>query len=408
MLREVDRLAILITLEMGKPLAESRDEVAFAAEYFDWCADAAVRSGGSIQWAPDGSSRIAVMRRPVGPCLLVTPWNFPLAIPARGVAAALAAGCTAVLRPSCLTPLSAMALCSILCEQGMADGVLNVVVSTTNDVTDVLLDDPRLRRLTFTGSSTVGRHLAARSAGQLLRTGMELGGQAPFIVFPDADLDAAVDGAVTAKMRNGGQACTAANHFYVHDELVDEFTRRVVTRLQALVRGRGTDPRVTLGPMVGKPQCRRLDELVDDAVARGAGVELAGGALPGPGSFFLPVVLRDPPERASLCREEIFGPVAPISAFSRESDVVAAANRSAQGLGGYVFTRDLDRALRVSEALEVGMVAINRGRISSVAAPFGGAKHSGYGTAGGDDPLGDYLVTQALTIHSPTPGEGLA
>jgi len=400
MVCDTDRLAMLITLEMGKPLAESRAEVAFAAEYLEWCADEAVRISGLVQQSPDGGSRIMVVRCPVGPCLIITPWNFPLAVPARGVAAALAAGCSVVLRPSSLTPLSAMALAAILQAEGLPAGVLNVVVSTAEGATDALLTDPRLRRLTFTGSTAVGRHLVARSADQLLRVGLELGGQAPFLVFPDADLDAAVDGAVAAKMRNGGQACTAANRFHVHRELVEEFTDRLARRLGALALGRGTEPGVDLGPMIGESQRRRLGELVDDAVRRGARTVCEGGTVPGPGHFFAPVVLRDAPEDARVCREEIFGPVASVSVFDRESEVVARANRCAQGLGAYVYTRDVERAFRVGEALEVGMVAVNRGRISSVAAPFGGAKHSGFGLAGGSDPLGDYLQTRSLTVDA--------
>ena len=398
MLRDADRLAMLITLEMGKPLAESHDEVRFAAEYLDWCADESVRIAGSVQQSPDGTSRIMVVRRPVGPCLLITPWNFPLAVPARGVAAALAAGCSVVLRPSALTPLSAMAFAAILMSEGLPAGVLNIVVSGTNGSTDVLLRDPRLRRLTFTGSTTVGRHLVERSADQLLRVGVELGGQAPFIVFPDADLALAVEGAVAAKMRNGGQACTAANHFHVHRELVDEFTDRLARRLAEMTLGRGTEPGVDLGPMIAAPHRRRLVELLDDAVDRGARIVLRGGEVPGPGQFFAPVVLRDAPDEARVCREEIFGPIACVSAFEREAEVVGRANGCRQGLGAYVYTRDVDRALRVGEALEVGMVAVNRGRISSVASPFGGAKHSGFGLAGGTDPLADYLQTRSLTI----------
>lgn len=405
MIRDVDRLAMLITLEMGKPLSESRDEVAFAAEYLDWCADEAVRVSGSVQQSPDGRSRIVVVRRPVGPCLLITPWNFPLAVPARGVAAALAAGCSVVLRPSSLTPLSAMAFGAILQSEGLPDGVLNVVVSATDGATDVLLSDPRLRRLTFTGGAGVGRYLVTRSADQLLRVGVELGGQAPFIVFPDADLDAAVDGAVAAKMRNGGQACTAANRFHVHRDLADEFTDQFAQRLAGLTVGRGTQPDVDLGPMIGESQRLRLVELVHDASCRGAQTVLRGGALGGQGHFFAPVVLADVPEEARICREEIFGPVASVSVFERESEVVARANECAQGLGAYVYTRDVDRAFRVAESLEVGMVAINRGRISSVASPFGGAKHSGFGLAGGADPLADYLQTRSLTVDT-TAGVG--
>jgi succinate-semialdehyde dehydrogenase / glutarate-semialdehyde dehydrogenase len=340
------------------------------------------------------------MRRPVGPCLLITPWNFPLAVPARGVAAALAAGCTAVLRPSSLTPLSALALASTLEACGLPPGVLNVVVSSADGATDPLLADDRLRRLTFTGSTAVGRHLIARCADQVLRVGAELGGQAPFIVFEDADLDAAVDGAVAAKMRNGGQACTAANRFHVHRELAHEFTEQLAARLGALRLGRGSEAGVDLGPMISERRRAHLAGLVEDALSRGATPVAAAGPVPRSGHFFAPVVLADVPEDAQVMGEEIFGPIAPVSVFEREREVLAAANSCPQGLAAYVYTRDLDRALRVGEALEVGMVAVNRGRVSAVAAPFGGVKQSGYGQAGGQDPLGDYLDTRALVIGS--------
>ncbi len=397
LMRDVDRVAMLITLEMGKPLAESREEVAFAAEYLEWCAEEALRVSGTVRRSPDGSSCIVVERRPVGPCLIVTPWNFPLAVPARGVAAALAAGCTVVLRPSSLTPLTAMALAAILVDEGLPAGVLNLVVSSADGVTDPLLRDGRLRRLTFTGSTGVGRHLISAAAGQILRVGVELGGQAPFLVLDDADLEAAVDGAVAAKMRNGGQACTAANRFYVHQKFADEFTRRLADRLGALTIGRGVSCGVDLGPMIGDPQRRRLVELVEDAKRRGCDVVLDGGALPGTGHFFAPVVVQDIPGDARLAREEIFGPIAVVSPFSCEAAVVEEINACPQGLGAYLYSGDVDRACRLGAALEVGMVAINRGRISSVAAPFGGAKQSGFGVAGGEDPLDDYLRTQALT-----------
>lgn len=400
LLDDMDRFALLITLEMGKPLAESRDEVAFAAEYLEQCAQEAVRVAGTVQEAPDGSSRILVLRRPVGPCLLITPWNFPLAVPARGIAAALAAGCSVVLRPSSLTPLSALALASTLESAGLPPGVLNVVVSSTDGATNPLLADRRLRRLTFTGSTAVGRDLLARSAAQVLRVGVELGGQAPFIVFDDADLDAAVDGAVAAKMRNGGHACTAANRFHVHRDVADEFTRRLAERLGALRIGRGTEPDVQVGPIIGEHQRRRLADLVDDAVRRGAHPLLMDGPVPDRERFFAPVVLTDIPEDARVLREEIFGPIAPVSVFERERDVIDVANRCDQGLAAYVYTRDLDRTLRMGEALEVGMVAVNRGRVSTVAAPFGGVKHSGFGHAGGTDPLDDYLETRYLSVDS--------
>ncbi len=315
--RRSDTLAMLITLEMGKPLAESADEVAFAREYLEWCAEEAVRVAGTCSEGPDGSTHVMVRRRPVGPCLIVTPWNFPLAVPARGVAAALAAGCTVILRPSALTPQSALALAGILQQAGLPAGALNVVVSSEDGATDPLLADGRLRKLTFTGSTAVGRHLIARSADQVLRLSVELGGQAPFIVLADADLDAAVAGAVAAKMRNGGEACTAANRFYVDREVAGEFTERLAERLAELEVGRGTEAGVQLGPMIGERQRRRLVELVDDAIACGATVALAGGALAGPGHYFAPVVLTDVPDEARVMGEEIFGPIAPIRIVRR-------------------------------------------------------------------------------------------
>ena len=398
LLRQSEWLSLVLTLEMGKPLAEARDEVSFAAEYLEWCAEEAVRVSGTCSDAPDGSTRVMVRRRPVGPCLIVTPWNFPLAVPARGVGAALAAGCTVILRPSCLTPLSALALGGILAEAGLPAGVLNIVVSSDDAATDPLLTDGRLRKLTFTGSTPVGRHLIARSADQVLRMSVELGGQAPFIVLADADLDAAVDGAVAAKMRNGGEACTAANRFYVDRAVATEFTARLTERLAELSIGRGTETGTQLGPMIGERQRRRLSELVDDARARGARVELEGGARPGPGHFFAPVVLTDVPDDARVMHEEIFGPIAPIRVVDGEADAIAQANRAEHGLAAYVYTRDLDAALRVGDALEVGMIAVNRGRVSSAASPFCGVKQSGFGQAGGAGALDDYLETRVLTV----------
>jgi succinate-semialdehyde dehydrogenase/glutarate-semialdehyde dehydrogenase len=395
-----DRLAMIGTLEMGKPLGESRAEVAFAADYLEWYAEEAVRVAGRVAEAPEGGVVHLVQRVPVGPTLVVTPWNFPLAVPARGVGPALAAGCTVILRPGRLAPLSALALARILTEAGLPDGVLNVVVSSTDDATDALLADPRLRKLTFTGSCEVGRHLLVRSASHLLRTSLELGGCAPFVVFADADLDAAVDGAVAAKMRNGAQACTAANRFYVQRPVADEFTRALAERMSALRIGRGTDPDTDLGPMIGPAQRRRVAEMVDDAVARGARTVLRGGPLQGPGWFFAPVVLADVPDEARVMREEIFGPVAPVRAFEAEDEAVSLANGPMLGLAAYLYTRDLDRALRVGGRLRAGMVAVNRGRVSNVAAPFGGVGHSGSGRSGGPEGIDEYLDTKYLAVSS--------
>jgi succinate-semialdehyde dehydrogenase/glutarate-semialdehyde dehydrogenase len=396
--RHADVVAMLCTLEMGKPLAEARAEVEFAAEYLEWYSEEAVRIGGRESLDPGGAARFLVIEQPVGACLIITPWNFPLAVPARGVAAALAAGCTAVLRPSSLTPLCSLALARILIDAGLPAGVLNVVVSSQDDVTDALLTDPRLRKLTFTGSEAVGRHLLERAGTGVLRTSVELGGCAPFVVFADADLDAAVDGAVQAKMRNGGAACTAANRFYVERPIAAAFTERLADRLAAYRLGRGTRRGATLGPMIGERHRRRLADMVADAVGRGARVALEGGPLPGPGNFFRPVVLADVPEDALLMQEEAFGPVAPVRAFDDEEEVLECANDRRQGLAAYVYTRSLERSMRVARRLEAGMVAINRGRVSSAAAPFAGMKHSGHGCSGGHEGIAEYLVTRYLTI----------
>jgi succinate-semialdehyde dehydrogenase / glutarate-semialdehyde dehydrogenase len=391
-------LALVLTAEAGKPLAESEAEVEFAAEYLEWYAEEAVRVGGREGLLPDGDARMVVRRDPIGPCLILTPWNFPLAVPARGIAPALAAGCTVVLRPSALTPLSALALARILAEAGVPAGVLNVLASSEDGASDALIGDPRLRKLTFTGSEAVGRHLARLTADGALRTSMELGGCAPFIVFADADLDAAVEGAVQAKMRNGGAACTAANRFYVERSVAQEFTRRLAARLAGFRMGRGTRAGVSLGPMIAERQRARLSELVTDAVGRGARVALRGGALPGHGHFFAPVVLADVPDDARVMREEIFGPVAPVRAFDREDEVVALANDVPQGLAAYLYTHDLERAMRLAGELEAGMVALNRGRLSNAAAPFGGIKGSGHGRSGGLEGIGEYLETRYLLI----------
>jgi succinate-semialdehyde dehydrogenase/glutarate-semialdehyde dehydrogenase len=398
---EVDTLAMILTLEMGKPLAESRGEVEFAAEYIEWFADEAPRIAGRIQGAPDGASTHMVVKSPVGPCLVITPWNFPIAVPARGIAPALAAGCTVVLRPSSLTPLSALALARIFVESGVPAGVLNVVVSSIDEATDPLVIDPRLRKLTFTGSEPVGRHLIALGAEQVVRVSVELGGCAPAIVCADADLDVAVDGVLAAKMRNGGEACTAANRIYVHRSIAEEFTRRLAARMAAIRIGRGTRARIGLGPMISARHQERLGDLVADATARGARVACAGGIVPGDGHFFAPVVLSGVPDDARVMREEIFGPIAPIAVFDDEDEAVAHANDCSHGLAAYLFTTDLERAMRMGASLEAGMIGINRGRVSCASAPFGGVKHSGYGHSGGAEGLDEYLVTRYITMPAP-------
>ncbi len=399
---EAEPMARILTAEMGKPLGESRAEVEFAADYLEWFAEEAVRVSGRTQSSPDGESAHLVVKTPVGPCLVVTPWNFPLAVPARGIGPAIAAGCTVVLRPSSLTPLSALALGRILLDAGLPAGVLNIVVSSEDGATDPLLCDGRIRKLTFTGSEPVGRHLIAKSAEQVLRVSAELGGCAPFLVFADADLEAAIEGAVAAKMRNGGAACTAANRFYVERPVYAEFTRRLAERIAAVRIGPGTRAGVGCGPMISARQVARLADLVADAVERGARVVVAGGPVPGDGHFFAPVVLADVPHDARVMREEIFGPVVAIAAFDSEDEALRLANDHDAGLAAYLFTTDLERAMRLGSAIEAGMVAINRGRVSCVAAPFGGVGHSGFGHSGGPEGIEEYLVTRYLTM----PGAG--
>jgi succinate-semialdehyde dehydrogenase / glutarate-semialdehyde dehydrogenase len=396
-----DELALLMTLEMGKPLTESRAEVAYAAEFFRWFAEEAVRIDGRFAVAPDGRSRLLTMRQPVGPCLLITPWNFPMAMATRKIGPAVAAGCAMVVKPAQLTPLSMLAVAQILEEVGLPPGVLNVITaSSASTVVDPLLADARLRKLSFTGSTDVGRKLIAGAAEQVLRVSMELGGNAPFLVFEDADLDAAVDGAVVAKMRNMGEACTAANRFHVARPVAEEFGERLAERLGGLRIGRGTDDGVDVGPLIDHDACRKVTELVDDAVAKGAAVLTGGESVDGDGHFYRPTVLTGVSPDARVLREEIFGPVAPIAVFDGEDGAVAAANATEVGLVAYLFTRDLDRALRVSEALETGMVGLNQGMVSNPAAPFGGVKQSGLGREGGAEGIGEYLSTKYVAIHT--------
>jgi succinate-semialdehyde dehydrogenase / glutarate-semialdehyde dehydrogenase len=395
----VDDLALLMTLEMGKPLAESKGEVAYAAEFFRWFAEEAVRIDGQYAVAPNGASRFLVMRQPVGVCLLVTPWNFPMAMGTRKIGPAVAAGCTMVIKPAQQTPLSMHALAEILAEAGLPDGVLNVVTtSSAGKVMEPLIRDGRARKLSFTGSTTVGRTLLEQAADKVLRTSMELGGNAPFVVFGDADLDAAVDGAMTAKMRNMGEACTAANRFLVHRSVADAFAGRLAERMAALRVGRGTDDGVQVGPLVDAPSREKVVELVGDAVGRGATVRVGGDAVDGPGWFYRPTVLTDVPLDARLTKEEIFGPVAPISVFDTDDEAVAAANDTEFGLVSYLYTENLGRALRVSEALESGMVGLNTGLVSNPAAPFGGIKQSGLGREGGSVGIDEYLETKYVAL----------
>ncbi len=394
-----DDLALLMTLEMGKPLAESKAEITYGAEFFRWFAEEPVRIAGRWSTAPDGASRLLTMKQPVGPCLMITPWNFPLAMGTRKIGPAIAAGCTMVMKPASLTPLSMLALAGILTEAGLPHGVLNVVTtSSTGAVMEPLIRDPRLRKLTFTGSTEVGRTLVEQSAEGLLRVSMELGGNAPFLVFDDADLDAAVDGAMLAKMRNVGEACTAANRFIVQESVAEEFSNRMAERMASLRVGRGTEDGVDVGPLVDAKQRDKVAELVDDAVQGGATVACGGKASDGPGYFYPPTVLTDVPGDARMSREEIFGPVAPIFGFTAEEDAVAMANDTEFGLVSYVYTRDLSRSLRVAESLETGMVGLNQGMVSNVAAPFGGVKASGFGREGGVEGIEEYLETKYVAI----------
>jgi succinate-semialdehyde dehydrogenase / glutarate-semialdehyde dehydrogenase len=394
-----DEFAMLMTLEMGKTLAESRGEVTYGAEFFRWFSEEAVRVHGRYSVAPNGATRLMTMKAPVGPTLMITPWNFPLAMGTRKIGPAIAAGCTMVVKPASQTPLSMLALAQLLQECGLPDGVLNVVTTShTGDVMEPLIRDPRLRKLTFTGSTEVGRKLVEQSAEQLLRVSMELGGNAPFIVFEDADLDRAVDGAMLAKMRNIGEACTAANRFYVHESVSEEFGRRFAERMGALTVGKGTEDGVDVGPLIDAKARDGVAEMVEDARAKGATVVLGGGPAEGAGYFFEPTVVTGVPRDARVMREEIFGPVAPIASFSTEDEVLELANGTEYGLVAYVFTKDLSRMIRVSEALEFGMMGFNQGIVSNPAAPFGGVKASGFGREGGFEGIEEYLETKYVGI----------
>jgi succinate-semialdehyde dehydrogenase/glutarate-semialdehyde dehydrogenase len=388
-----------MTLEMGKAVAESKAEIGYAAEFFRWFSEEAVRIQGRYMVNTTGKGRILTMRQPVGPCVFVTPWNFPMAMGTRKIAPAIAAGCTIVVKPAKQTPLSMLALAKILEEAGLPGGVLNVITAKhAGEVIEPLLKDPRTRKLSFTGSTEVGRTLIEQSAEQVLRVSMELGGNAPFLVFEDADLDAAVEGAMLAKMRNIGEACTAANRFHVHEAVADEFARRLAARMGALKIGRGTDPDTDVGPLIDEAQREKVQELVDDARDRGARVLIGGERVTGPGYFFAPTVLAGVPGASRLLEEEIFGPVAPIAAFSSEAEALEAANRTEYGLVSYVYTRDLQRAFRVVEGIETGMVGLNQGVVSNPAAPFGGVKQSGFGREGGFEGIGEYLETKYVAM----------
>jgi len=394
-----DDLALLLTLEMGKPLAEAKAEIAYAADFFRWFSEEAVRLPGRYTRSPDGTARFLTGSRPVGPCLLITPWNFPMAMADRKIAPAMAAGCTMVLKPAEQTPLSALALTAVLEEVGLPPGVLNVVTTTApGQVVEPLLRRPEIRKLSFTGSTATGRWLMTVAAENLLRLSLELGGNAPFLVFDDADLNEAVEGAMVAKLRNGGQACTAANRFLVAESVAEEFTGRLADRMGRVAVGPGTQPGVTLGPLIEEQARDKVAALVADAVDGGAKALVGGTPAQRPGWFFPPTVLTAVPDAAAVLHEEIFGPVAPITTFRTEDEAVAAANRTTYGLVSYLYTNDLRRALRVGERLETGMVGLNQGLVSNAAAPFGGVKHSGFGREGGEEGIAEYLATQYLAV----------
>ncbi|QRP47359.1 NAD-dependent succinate-semialdehyde dehydrogenase [Amycolatopsis sp. FDAARGOS 1241] len=394
-----DELALLMTLEMGKPLAEAAGEITYAAEFFRWFAEEAVRIDGGYATAPNGVGRFLITKQPVGPTLLITPWNFPMAMGTRKIGPAVAAGCTMVIKPAAQTPLSMLALASILAEAGLPEGVLNVVTTTdAGGVMEPLIRDGRARKLSFTGSTAVGRKLLEQCAEKVLRTSMELGGNAPFVVFADADLDAAVEGAMQAKMRNIGEACTAANRFYVQRGVAEEFSRRLTERMQALAMGRGTEDGVVVGPLIDEAAVRKVTELVKDATDRGARVLTGGATVDGPGHFYQATVLTDVPADARMASEEIFGPVAPITPFDTEDEVVEQANDTEYGLVSYLYTSDVKRALRVSERLEAGMIGLNQGIVSNPAAPFGGIKQSGLGREGGTVGIDEFLETKYIAV----------
>ena len=400
MVARADDLALLMTLEMGKPLEESKAEITYAAEFFRWFSEQAVRIDGRFSREPAGAGRLITMKQPVGPCLLITPWNFPTAMGTRKIGPAVAAGCTMVVKPAQLTPLSMLALAALMKEAGLPDGVLNVVPSASAGATvGPLMADPRLRKVSFTGSTPVGRSLVEQSARRLLRVSLELGGNAPFVVFDDADLDAAVEGAVIAKMRNMGESCVAANRFHVQAAVAEEFASRLAERMGAMKVGRGTDDGVEVGPLISSDQRDGVRELLDDATGKGARVVTGGSMRAGAGHFVDPTVLVDVPGSARLLREEVFGPVAPVVAFSTEEEGIAAANATEFGLVAYAWTENLRRALRVAEQLETGMVGINKGLVSNAAAPFGGIKESGYGREGGPEGIEEYLATKYVAIN---------
>jgi succinate-semialdehyde dehydrogenase/glutarate-semialdehyde dehydrogenase len=397
--------ALLMTLEMGKPLAESRGEVTYGAEFLRWFSEEAVRDYGRYLTSPEGKNKILVQRKPVGPCLLITPWNFPLAMATRKIAPAVAAGCTMVVKPAKFTPLTTQLFAAVMQEAGLPAGVLNIVSSSSaSGISGPLMKDSRLRKVSFTGSTPVGRRLIADAAQNVLRTSMELGGNAPFIVFEDADLDKAVEGAMAAKMRNMGEACTAANRFLVQESVAEEFTRKFAEAMAALKPGRGTETDSKVGPLIDGGARKDVHALVTEAVQSGARVATGGAPIEGDGYFYAPTVLADVPNDAEILKNEIFGPVAPVTTFKTEEDAIRLANATEYGLASYLYTRDYARMFRVAEQIEYGMVGFNAGVISNAAAPFGGVKQSGLGREGGAEGIAEYTTTQYIGIADPYAG----
>lgn len=394
-----DDFALAMTLEMGKPLAESQGEVAYGGEFLRWFSEEAVRINGRYTSSPTGTGRILVAKQPIGPALAITPWNFPLAMGTRKIGPAFAAGCTMIVKPAAETPLTMLLLGQVFADAGLPAGVLSILPTTSaSGLTGPLIEDSRLRKLTFTGSTAVGKVLLSQCATRVLRSSMELGGNAPFVVFDDADVDAAVDGAMAAKMRNIGEACTAANRFHVDNAVRTAFAEKLTARMGALTIGPGDQSGVQVGPLITAKQRASVDELVQDAVSKGAVITTGGAIADGEGYFYPPTVLTDVPSNARILREEVFGPVAAITGFDGEDAGVAAANDTEYGLAAYVYTTNLDRALRVSESVESGMIGVNRGVISDVAAPFGGIKESGIGREAGSEGIEEYLETKYIAL----------
>jgi succinate-semialdehyde dehydrogenase/glutarate-semialdehyde dehydrogenase len=398
--RDAERFAKLITIENGKALSDSRGEVLYSAEFFRWYAEEAVRNLGQMSRAPASGARILVQHKPAGVAVLVTPWNFPAAMATRKIGPALAAGCPVVLKPASETPLTMLALMPLLEEAGVPAGVVNVIPSRRSGaVVSAMLHDLRVRVVSFTGSTEVGRKLLHEAADNVVKPAMELGGNAPFIVFEDADIDAAIEGAMIAKMRNMGEACTAANRFYVHEKVHAEFAKKLTAKMGGLKMGNGLDDGVALGPLVNAEGRDKVVELVEDAVTKGAKVLVGGKRPEGQGYFYPATVLDNVSDDAAMLREEIFGPVAPLQTFSSEDEAIRKANDTEYGLVAYLYTGDLSRGMRVSEKLDFGMIGLNRGLVSDPAAPFGGTKQSGLGREGAHEGMMEFLETQYVSVN---------